>query len=147
MEENFLLDLVSCIEQNKSQKQINSDIKTLEKTINMLRLTATLAQGSSKKEINTYIKKLSNQLSTIKLKAQIDSKNLKGEVNKALNNVSFKDIDALNIDENKTKIGYEIPFTRYFYKYVPPRKSEDIMAEIMELEKSLDGSLEAIFNG
>ncbi len=104
MEENFLLDLVSCIEQNKSQKQINSDVKTLEKTINMLRLTATLAKGSSKKEINAYIKTLSNQLSTIKLKAQIDSKNLKGEVNKALNNVSFKDIDALNIDENKTKL-------------------------------------------
>ena len=104
MEENFLLDLVSCIEQNKSQKQINSDIKVIEKVINKLRLTATLAQGSSKKEINTYIKNLSNQLSTIKLKAQIDSKNLKGEVNKALNNVSFKDIDALNIDGKKTKL-------------------------------------------
>ena len=41
---------------------------------------------------------------------------------------------------------YEIPFTRYFYKYVPPRKSEDIMGEIIELEKSLDGVLEGIFN-
>ncbi len=51
------------------------------------------------------------------------------------------------IDEKKTKIGYEIPFTRYFYKYVPPRPSEDIMAEIKELEKSLDGVLEEIFNG
>lgn len=51
------------------------------------------------------------------------------------------------IDEKKTKVGYEIPFTRYFYKYVPPRNSEDIMLEILELEKSLDGSLEAIFNG
>lgn len=50
------------------------------------------------------------------------------------------------IDEKKTKIGYEIPFTRYFYKYVPPRSSEEIMSEILELEKSLDGSLEAIFN-
>ena len=50
------------------------------------------------------------------------------------------------IDEKKTKIGYEIPFTRYFYKYVPPRKSEDIMAEIIELEKSLDGVLEGIFS-
>ncbi len=50
------------------------------------------------------------------------------------------------IDEKKTKVGYEIPFTRYFYKYVPPRNSEDIMSEILELEKSLDGSLEAIFN-
>ena len=50
------------------------------------------------------------------------------------------------IDEKKTKVGYEIPFTRYFYKYIPPRKSEDIRQEILELEKSLDGSLERIFN-
>ncbi len=49
------------------------------------------------------------------------------------------------IDETKTKIGYEIPFTRYFYKYVPPRPSEEIMSEILELEKSLDGSLKEIF--
>lgn len=45
------------------------------------------------------------------------------------------------IDESKTKIGYEIPFTRYFYKYTPPRKSEDIMAEIMTLESELDALL------
>ena len=48
------------------------------------------------------------------------------------------------IDKTKTKIGYEIPFTRYFYKYVPPRKSEDIMKEIIELEKKLDGSLKEL---
>jgi type I restriction enzyme M protein len=30
------------------------------------------------------------------------------------------------IDHNKTKIGYEVPFTRYFYKYVPPRPLEAI---------------------
>lgn len=50
------------------------------------------------------------------------------------------------IDEKKTKIGYEIPFTRYFYKYVPPRPSEEIMSEILELGKSLYGSLEEIFS-
>ncbi len=104
MTENFLLDLASCIEQTKSRKQINADIKTLEKTINMLRLTATLAKGSSKKEINAYIKTLSDQLSTIKLKAKIDSKNLKSEINNVLSKVSFKDIDVLNIDGNKTKL-------------------------------------------
>lgn len=104
MEENFLLDLVSALDQRRSQKQVNADIKMLEKTINKLRLTATLAQGSSKKEINVYLKQLSSQLSTIKLKAQIDSKNIKSEVNKALNSVSFKDIDVLNIDGNKTKL-------------------------------------------
>ena len=49
------------------------------------------------------------------------------------------------IDENKTKVGYEIPFTRYFYKYEAPRPSAEIMAEILELEKELDGSLKEIF--
>lgn len=49
------------------------------------------------------------------------------------------------IDEKKSKVGYEIPFTRYFYKYEAPRPSEVIMAEIMELEKELSGSLEEVF--
>lgn len=49
------------------------------------------------------------------------------------------------IDESKTKVGYEIPFTRYFYKYEAPRSSAEIMREIVALEKELDGSLEEIF--
>ena len=49
------------------------------------------------------------------------------------------------IDESKTKIGYEIPFTRYFYKYEAPRSSAEIMAEIMDLQTKLEGSLEEIF--
>ena len=49
------------------------------------------------------------------------------------------------IDESKTKIGYEIPFTRYFYKYIPPRPSNEIMAEILEIETELDGALKAVF--
>jgi len=38
------------------------------------------------------------------------------------------------IDSKKTKIGYELPFTREFYKYVAPRKSDDIFAHLKELE-------------
>lgn len=48
------------------------------------------------------------------------------------------------IDESKTKIGYEIPFTRYFYKYEVPKSSAEIMAEIMKIEVELAGSLEEI---
>lgn len=40
------------------------------------------------------------------------------------------------IDEKKTKIGYEIPFTREFYKYVAPRRSADIFAHLEELDKA-----------
>lgn len=50
------------------------------------------------------------------------------------------------IDTKKSKIGYEIPFTRYFYKYEAPRPSAEIMAEIMELEMELSGSLEEVFD-
>lgn len=39
------------------------------------------------------------------------------------------------MDESKTKVGYEIPFTREFYKYVAPRKSDDIFARLKELEQ------------
>ncbi len=49
------------------------------------------------------------------------------------------------VDKSKTKIGYEIPFTRYFYKYTPPKPSSEIMKEILEIEKELDGALKEIF--
>lgn len=50
------------------------------------------------------------------------------------------------IDDKKSKVGYEIPFTRFFYRYEPPKPSREIMEEILEIEKELDGSLKEIFN-
>ena len=49
------------------------------------------------------------------------------------------------IDESKSKVGYEIPFTRYFYKYEPPKPSAEIKDEILALEKELAGSLKEVF--
>jgi len=48
------------------------------------------------------------------------------------------------IDESKTKIGYEIPFTRHFYKFTPLRPSEEIMAEIKELEAKISENLKEV---
>jgi type I restriction enzyme M protein len=48
------------------------------------------------------------------------------------------------IDESKTKVGYEIPFTRQFYKYTALRSSEEIMAEIKELEASISEKLKKV---
>ena len=42
------------------------------------------------------------------------------------------------------KIGYEIPFTRYFYKYTPPRAVEEIEGEIKELEDEIQKILKMI---
>jgi type I restriction enzyme M protein len=41
------------------------------------------------------------------------------------------------IDHSKTVRGYEIPFTRHFYKYVPPRKLEEIESELNLLQKEI----------
>mgnify|MGYP004529454443 CR=1 FL=1 len=49
------------------------------------------------------------------------------------------------IDKNRTKVGYEIPFTRYFYKYTAPEKSEDIARRIYTLENDIVNSLNALF--
>lgn len=48
------------------------------------------------------------------------------------------------IDESKTKIGYEIPFTRHFYKYQPLRPSDVILKEIMELEEEIAKKLKKV---
>ena len=49
------------------------------------------------------------------------------------------------IDKKKTKVGYEIPFTRHFYKYEAPEKSEDIAERIVALEDEISESLHKLF--
>jgi type I restriction enzyme M protein len=48
------------------------------------------------------------------------------------------------IDDSKTHIGYEISFTRYFYKPVQMRRLDEIVADIKALEKETDGLLNEI---
>ena len=49
------------------------------------------------------------------------------------------------IDEKKTKKGYEIPMTRYFYEYQAPEPVEEIAARLHELELDIQSSLDALF--
>ena len=42
-------------------------------------------------------------------------------------------VDDFWLDRSKDKVGYEIPFTRHFYKYVPPRELEEIDADLNQL--------------
>jgi type I restriction enzyme M protein len=47
------------------------------------------------------------------------------------------------VDESKTKIGYEIPFTRHFYQYTPPRPVAEIDAEI----DAVQAEIQQVFGG
>ena len=51
------------------------------------------------------------------------------------------------IAPSKTKIGYEISFTRYFYKPKPLRSLDEIMADLLTLQKESEGLLEQIIGG
>ena len=48
------------------------------------------------------------------------------------------------IDHDKTKIGYEIPFTREFYVYEAPRPLEEIDADVRQLEQEILRYLEEL---
>jgi type I restriction enzyme M protein len=48
------------------------------------------------------------------------------------------------VDHDKTKIGYEVPLTRHFYKYVPPRPLAEIDAEIKALEAEIQELLREV---
>jgi type I restriction enzyme M protein len=51
------------------------------------------------------------------------------------------------IDEKATKVGYEISFTRYFYKPQPLRSLNEISADILALQKEAEGMLDKIIGG
>ena len=50
------------------------------------------------------------------------------------------------IDKTKTKVGYEIPMTRYFYEYQKPEAADDILSRIIGLENEIATSLQHLFH-
>jgi type I restriction enzyme M protein len=48
------------------------------------------------------------------------------------------------VDDTKTKMGYEIPFTRYFYHYTPPRPVSEIDAEMDVVEAEIQQLLRGV---
>lgn len=50
------------------------------------------------------------------------------------------------VDTKKTKVGYEIPMTRYFYEYQAPEMAEEIVSRIRCLESDITSSLNALFH-
>lgn len=48
------------------------------------------------------------------------------------------------IDHEKTKVGYEIPFTRHFYQYVPPRALENIEADLDRVQHEISSLMQEL---
>ena len=43
------------------------------------------------------------------------------------------------VDRSKNKVGYEINFTKYFYKFKPLRSLEDITQDLLKLDEEMEG--------
>jgi type I restriction enzyme M protein len=48
------------------------------------------------------------------------------------------------VDKDKTSVGYEINFTKYFYQYKPLRSVQNVLKDLMDLEKESDGLMKEL---
>ena len=62
---------------------------------------------------------------------------LKEDINEYMKREVLPHVPDAWVDESKTKIGYEINFNRYFYKYTPPRPLEEIEADLKQIESEI----------
>jgi len=69
---------------------------------------------------------------------------LKDDIDEYLKREVLPHVSDAWMDRNKDKIGYEISFNKYFYKYQPLRSLGDIKKDILALEKETEGLLSEI---
>jgi type I restriction enzyme M protein len=50
------------------------------------------------------------------------------------------------MDRDKDKVGYEINFTKYFYKYKPLRSLEEITQNLLTLDEEIEGKMKEILS-
>jgi type I restriction enzyme M protein len=62
---------------------------------------------------------------------------LKEDVGEYMRREALPHVPDAWVDESKTKVGYELNFNRYFYKYTPPRPLEEIEADLKKIEKEI----------
>lgn len=142
-----ILEMLSSMDSDKLYKNRDEFTKVLKHYIK------TAGLDVKPPVLKTILKALSEQdetadVCTVKSKPEPDS-NLRDYENVPLKEdiytyfereVSPHVPDAW-IDESKTKVGYEINFTKEFYKYTPLRSLDEIRADIMALEEEMEGLL------
>lgn len=111
--------------------------------------TADYCYVGKKKEADSSLR----DTESIPLSADVDgyevdiSKHIKKEQQNILDYVNREvkpHVSEFWIDHSKTRIGYEIPFTRYFYKYEELRPYAEIIAEVQQLEVEIQVEMKKV---
>lgn len=98
-----------------------------------------------KKDINgNIIRKKAGEIEIDKDLEDIENIPLKVDIELFFNEEVKKYYSDAWYEPDESKIGYEINFNKYFYKFSPPRSSEEILNELRTLDKETDSLLKAI---
>ena len=136
-----IIKLTAALEKEKSTKQINQDIKALEKTISQLHLMAVLYKGESRKELDTSIEELEKKVKAIKLKTTVDVRSIRKEIDGTLRNVTLKDIKIKNLGMKLAakKVAQNITGTLERYVVLPKieLKQDEFHMDLSGIQKNL----------
>ena len=125
-------------------KLLKGELKAYNITIGAPVLKAILTALSEKDETADVCMKNKTDVEPDTDLRDTESIPLKEDVQEYFEREVLPHIPDAWIDESKEKIGYEIPFTRQFYKYTPLRSSSEIMDEIKELEANIREQLKQV---
>ena len=115
---------------------------------------ATKLKAAVLKKIRPYITEKDANAEPIEGEADVDLRDsevipftYEGGIDAFMKNEVLPYAPDAYIDENKTQIGYEISFTKYFYKPVELREMKDILQDLANLEKEAGGLMVKIMEG
>ncbi|MFJ7928993.1 N-6 DNA methylase [Peribacillus sp. NPDC096448] len=126
------------------EKKLKAAFKEAGLTISAPVLKVILAGLSEKDETADACMKKKDEIEADADLRDTESVPLKETISEYFEREVLPHVPDARIDHSKTKVGYEIPFTRQFYKYTSLRSSEEIMAEIKELEASIADQLKKV---
>ena len=95
------------------------------------------------KDLKTFLKKARKPDSK---KRDKESVPLNQDVDQYFKNEVLPHVPDAWIDYDKTRIGYELNFTKYFYQYKPLRAASEVKSEIVDLEKSIKDLLKDLIS-
>ena len=115
---------------------------------------ATRLKAGVLKKIRQFITEKDSTAQTVEGEADADLRDTEnvpftyeGGIDSFMKNEVLSYAPDAYVDDKKTTIGYEVSFTKYFYKPVEMREMSDILATLNALEKEADGVLAEIMEG
>ncbi len=143
-------DVYDTLKEKASFKKLSDDDKmVIIDSLRDLNITKYDTKQSFEKCIEKSIKiNLSSQIlnDIIKSCLSIDKENIPLAVNqnKYFDEEVMPHVKNYFVDEKKSKIGYEIPITKYFYEFKEPEKFDTLWSEIKDLEHQLSELLDEV---